>query len=262
MITSVTNGMFLRDGGGTGAPAQVPALWLLHGFSDSGLAFRNLFKTGLADRYRLLAPDLPGFGVSRSEGYGFTIDDQVTALLNLINSKTPDGPIGFVGHSVGSILAVEAAKKMTARCAGIFSIEGNLTEADAYFSGQAADYEDADTFKREFASKIWAKGDGDPIFRHYHASIMFAEANAMWGFGRDVRRYSAGDRPGHAFGEVDAPALYYWCAANTPASSVDFIANNGLSNETFHDASHWPMLDIPKTVAERINAFFQHHLDL
>ncbi len=253
MITSVTNGVFLRDSG----RAEDTTLWLLHGFADSGLAFRKMFKTSLADNFRLLAPDLPGFGVSRLYGHGFTIGDQVAALLKLIDTETPDGAIGFVGHSTGSILAVEAARELKGRCAGVFSIEGNLTEADAYFSGQAAEYDDADTFKREFSTKMWAKGEGDIIFRHYHASIQFADATAMWEFGRDVRRTSAGDRPGHAFRDLDAPALYYWCEANTPETSVEFIAANGLGNETFRDASHWPMLDDPSRVAAAAGAFFR-----
>jgi pimeloyl-ACP methyl ester carboxylesterase len=40
-----------------------PALLLLHGFPTSSHMFRNLIPK-LADRYRVIAPDLPGFGQS------------------------------------------------------------------------------------------------------------------------------------------------------------------------------------------------------
>src|SRR4029453_10628766 len=40
-----------------------PALLLLHGFPTSSHMFRNLIPK-LADRYRVVAPDLPGFGQS------------------------------------------------------------------------------------------------------------------------------------------------------------------------------------------------------
>jgi pimeloyl-ACP methyl ester carboxylesterase len=44
-------------------PADGPALLLLHGFPTSSHMFRDLIPK-LADRYRVVAPDLPGFGQS------------------------------------------------------------------------------------------------------------------------------------------------------------------------------------------------------
>src|SRR5215475_2183604 len=51
--------VFYREAG----PADAPALLLLHGFPSAGHMFRNLIPA-LADRYRVVAPDLPGFGQS------------------------------------------------------------------------------------------------------------------------------------------------------------------------------------------------------
>ena len=52
-------GIFYREAGN----ADAPALLLLHGFPTSSHMFRDLMP-GLADRYHLVAPDLPGFGFS------------------------------------------------------------------------------------------------------------------------------------------------------------------------------------------------------
>ena len=49
--------MFYREAG----PKDAPAVLLLHGFPTSSQMFRNLIPA-LADRYRVLAPDYPGFG--------------------------------------------------------------------------------------------------------------------------------------------------------------------------------------------------------
>ncbi len=51
--------VFYRQAG----PSDAPALLLLHGFPSAGHMFRNLIPA-LADRFRVVAPDLPGFGQS------------------------------------------------------------------------------------------------------------------------------------------------------------------------------------------------------
>ena len=51
--------VFYREAG----PADAPVLLLLHGFPTSSHMFRNLIPL-LADDFRLIAPDLPGFGFS------------------------------------------------------------------------------------------------------------------------------------------------------------------------------------------------------
>jgi len=49
--------VFYREAG----PPQAPVVLLLHGFPASSFMFRELIPR-LADRYRVIAPDLPGFG--------------------------------------------------------------------------------------------------------------------------------------------------------------------------------------------------------
>ena len=51
--------IFYREAG----PENGPVLLLLHGFPTSSHMFRNLMPI-LADRYRVIAPDYPGYGQS------------------------------------------------------------------------------------------------------------------------------------------------------------------------------------------------------
>ena len=49
--------IFYREAG----PKDAPAILLLHGFPTSSQMYRNLIPA-LADKYRVVAPDYPGFG--------------------------------------------------------------------------------------------------------------------------------------------------------------------------------------------------------
>ena len=51
--------LFYREAG----PKDAPTLLLLHGFPSAGHMFRDLIPQ-LADRFHIVAPDLPGFGQS------------------------------------------------------------------------------------------------------------------------------------------------------------------------------------------------------
>src|ERR1700723_1957673 len=65
--------VFYREAGAPGAPK----LLLLHGFPSAGHMFRNLIPL-LADRFHIVAPDLPGFGMSdmpSRENFKYTFDN-------------------------------------------------------------------------------------------------------------------------------------------------------------------------------------------
>src|SRR5262249_20379966 len=75
--------IFYREAG----PHDVPVVLLLHGFPTSSHMFRNLLPA-LADRYRVIAPDYPGFGQSEMPDrstFAYTFDrfaEIVDALLD------------------------------------------------------------------------------------------------------------------------------------------------------------------------------------
>ena len=78
----------------------------------------------------------------------------------------------------------------------------------------------------------------------------------MWSLGRDAKRRSAGDRFGEEFRALDVPALYYWSAATTPASTPEYIATHSIPNRRYNVASHWPVETSPRETAEAIADFF------
>ncbi len=65
-------------------PIDAPVVLLLHGFPTSSFQYRNLIPL-LADRYRVIAPDLPGFGfteVPPERKYTYTFDNLARTVEN------------------------------------------------------------------------------------------------------------------------------------------------------------------------------------
>ena len=95
--------IFYRQAG----PADAPTLLLLHGYPSSSRMFDSLMPL-LADRYRLIAPDYPGFGQSDAppaDQFDYSFDhlaeivDKFTVALGLesyvLYVQDYGGPIGF-----------------------------------------------------------------------------------------------------------------------------------------------------------------------
>ena len=90
-----------------GSPS-LPTLLLLHGFPSSSSQFRNLIPL-LSQSYHVLAPDLPGFGLTTyPSDYVFTFDNlalTISAFLTALTTKSYAMYIFDYGAPVGLRLA-------------------------------------------------------------------------------------------------------------------------------------------------------------
>jgi pimeloyl-ACP methyl ester carboxylesterase len=73
--------------------AGAPKLLLLHGFPSASHMFRDLIPL-LADRFHIVAPDLPGFGNSDMLGRGHTFD-RIAETIDRFTEK-----VGFDRYAV------------------------------------------------------------------------------------------------------------------------------------------------------------------
>jgi len=109
--------------------ANAPAILLLHGFPASSFMFRDLIPR-LADRYRVIAPDLPGFGfteVPRERNYVYSFDGLAGTIKAFTQAIQIDRFALYVfdyGAPTGFRLAVANPERVTA----IVSQNGNAYE--------------------------------------------------------------------------------------------------------------------------------------
>jgi pimeloyl-ACP methyl ester carboxylesterase len=117
--------LFYREAG----PADAPVLLLLHGFPTSSLMYRELMPR-LASRYRVIAPDLPGFGfteVPAERKYAYTFDAlavSINAFVEKLGLARYAIYIFDYGAPVGLRLALTHPERITA----IVSQNGNAYE--------------------------------------------------------------------------------------------------------------------------------------
>ncbi|MDQ2776675.1 MAG: alpha/beta hydrolase [Acidobacteriota bacterium] len=117
--------VFYREAG----PADAPVILLLHGFPTSSFQYRELIPR-LADRYHVVAPDLPGFGftaVPPERGYTYNFDALAKTIFAFTSALKLTRYALYVfdyGAPTGFRLAMMAPERVTA----IVSQNGNAYE--------------------------------------------------------------------------------------------------------------------------------------
>jgi pimeloyl-ACP methyl ester carboxylesterase len=117
--------VFYREAG----PADAPVVLLLHGFPTSSFQYRELIPR-LADKYRVIAPDLPGFGFTElppARNYKYTFDalaNTILAFTDALRLKRYALYIFDYGAPTGLRLAMARPERITA----IISQNGNAYE--------------------------------------------------------------------------------------------------------------------------------------
>jgi pimeloyl-ACP methyl ester carboxylesterase len=253
----VVDGAFVRRAG----VERGPALWCVPALGDSGDSFAPLFATQLGALFELWAPDLPGLGATPVDPDVIDLDAMAAWLVRTIRRTSPREPLGLVGHSLGAAVMVRVAHRMATSVVGLFSIEGNLTEEDAYFSGAAANFDDPELYKQDLLTRVRALAgqgvdDASRTLSRYCASVKAASAEVLWRLARSAKAASGGDALGAEYRTLRVPSLYYWSPRNTPSSTRAYLSQHMIRHAAF-DGGHWPMIEQPQETASHIATFFE-----
>ncbi|RKG65024.1 alpha/beta hydrolase [Corallococcus sp. CA054B] len=115
--------VFYREAG----PADAPVVLLPHGYPSSSFQYRN-YLPALADRWRLIAPDYPGFGYSGTpEHFDYSFDgyagflERFTQALGLTR-------YALYLHDYGSQIGLRLAIRAPERVAALILQNGDIYE--------------------------------------------------------------------------------------------------------------------------------------
>ncbi|HYK37261.1 alpha/beta fold hydrolase [Alloacidobacterium sp.] len=252
--------VFYREAG----PENAPVVLLLHGFPASSFQYRELIPR-LADRYRVIAPDLPGFGfteVPEQRRYEYSFD----ALARTIEAFTDTlGLTRYVlyvfdyGAPTGFRLAMAHPERVTA----IVSQNGNAYEeglGDAwapirrYWSEPTPDNREAirkglnsEGMRREYASGISDPSGMAPEGYTLDAALMARPGNTdiqldlFLDYANNVKLYPAFHQ---YFRKWTPPMLAIWGRNDPyfiPAGAEAFRRDNPNATVQFLDTGHFAL---------------------
>ncbi|KAF2739339.1 alpha/beta-hydrolase [Polyplosphaeria fusca] len=115
--------VFWREAGSVNSPTVL----LLHGFPSSSHQFRNLIPL-LAPKYRVIAPDFPGFGFTTvPDNYTYTFDNIANSIDNFLNAiPNPPKKYSIYVFDYGAPVGTRLTLKHPERIESIITQNGNF----------------------------------------------------------------------------------------------------------------------------------------
>lgn len=214
-----------------------------------------MYKVQLRAEFNLFVPDCPGFGVSTALPNN-SIPATTDVLLALIREVSGERPIYIVAHSVSSIIGTSICQELGKQLSAFFSVEGNLTVADAYFSSLVTQYTSVSAFQREFIETIYNRAKDDAALRRYFAGVQVATLAGLEGWGKSSAELSKAELAGRQFQELGCRKIYYWDEQSASSETQEFIRTNHIPNLKYKHGGHWPMIKQPEICYKDMFDFF------
>lgn len=235
------------------------SIWFLHGFADSGLAYKEVFESSLSEEFNIYVIDLPGFGVSPINSEYISIKDQSNLISQIIKEETLyQASVNIVAHSLGALIGTWVCQNLKDKINYYFNIEGNLTEADSYFSSKPLKFKSAKAFVESFKKEVFEMAKLEERYKRYYSSLRFAEPEGMKNWSLTSQEYIKGNKCGIEFKELSCKKVYIWGDMDTPKETQKFIYENEIPNHLYKGIGHWHMVEnseqLYKDISEKIKA--------
>ncbi|WP_354503415.1 alpha/beta hydrolase [Lysobacter sp. OAE881] len=248
------------------APRNAPTIVMLHGFTGSK---ENWFPVArrLRERYRVVVPDLPGWGESNridNADYGFLAQSERVARF--LQPVSPDEPVVLLGHSMGGGIAALTAARHPERVARVALIDAaGVRFRDNRFgidvlagNNPFAVYDEAslqrylDTVFFDDAAKPTIPWPADRVYITRRTQDAAFEQAVLDRIGRSDERFLPGDDAVR----IRQPALLLWCRQDAviDASALALYAQRipQARHVMLEGCGHMSILEKPDAVANAV----------
>jgi pimeloyl-ACP methyl ester carboxylesterase len=226
---------------------------LLHGWGDSAATFDELIKA-LAGEYRLLAPDLPGFGATQPPPQTWGLNEYAAFVGDWLKKIGAPELYAIIGHSNGGAVAMtgladndlRAKKLVLLASSGIRgeSAAGKRLKTSLVKTGKLLSAPLPAAAKKKLKRRVYeASGSEALLFPHLEDSFKKIVA-------QDIREDAA---------KLDIPTLLIYGTADdvTPVRHGEMIAGSLKDSrlETITSAGHFVHCDAKEPVELLIRKF-------
>ncbi len=245
-------------------PADGPTVLLLHGWPQTGHAWRRVLPTLAASGYVPLAPDLRGCGDSDKPAGGYdamTRMEDVRELVSVLGLG--DAPIFVVGHGEGGAeiaQAYAAAHPSEVACLALLSaMPGELSQSDNWHGGfhRTPDLPELliaphlEAYLRHFF-RAWSH---DPDMLPEHDLAVYVRALSQPGALRaSLAPFRAQNAP--CLVSPSVPRLLL-LGASDPRFDLAALRDAGTDFQTIPRGGHWLPEERPDPVAAALLTFFR-----
>ena len=254
------------DAAPVNARIDTPVVVMIHGFTGSKENWYPL-AARLRGKYRLLIPDLPGWGQSERKpdaNYGFSA--QAQRVADFIQAESPGKPVVLLGHSMGGGIAALVAARYPTLVAkvGLLDAAGvrfadNQFGLDVMAGKNPFAVTDAASLQR-YVDIVFHRQQAKPWIPWPASSALIArrkrdaafEQSVLEQIGRGPEQFA----PGQEAANIHQPALLLWGkqdAVIDPSAMALFAAKMPQARQVLvDDAGHMSLMEQPATVADAV----------
>ncbi|HWS76876.1 MAG TPA: alpha/beta hydrolase [Thermomonas sp.] len=246
--------------------ANAPVVVMLHGYTGSKENWYPLARA-LGGRYRLLIPDLPGWGESErkpGEVYGFP--EQAANVDAFIRATSPGVPVVLLGHSMGGGIAALAAARYPRDIArvGLLDAAGVRFKDNQFgldvLAGRNPFGVDDEASLRRYIDIVFHDPDAKPWLPWPASAALIGKRRADAAFEQGVLdrigRSQESLLPGAEAVRIRQPALLLWCRQDAviDASALDLYAQRipQARKVLLDGCGHMSLMERPAQVADAV----------
>ena len=252
-----------------------PAVVLLHGFPDSSALWRHQIPVLVEAGYRVIAPDLRGFGASDKPASvdAYRLEASVADVLAILDQRGIERA-DVVGHDWGAGLAWVLAARVPERVHRLVVMSvghpnagrpPSVAQREKSWYMLLFQFEDtAEALLAQSDWKLareWLRGNGDVDRYLVDLARPGALTAALNWYRANVSPEREVGAP-RAFPEVRAQTLGLWSSGDDYLLEEQMVGSaehvtGGWSYARVDGASHWLQLDAPERVNELLAAFLR-----
>ena len=247
---------------------DAPTVVMIHGFTGSKENWYPL-AAQLRGQYRLVIPDLPGWGDSeriQGQDYGFVAQSaRVAAFIEQV-ARQPGGEIVLLGHSMGGGIAALTAADHPAQVdrVGLFDAAGvrfkdNQFGIDVLYGKNPFGVDDEASLQRYIdtvfhveAAKPFIPWPASRALIDWRIRQAPFEQAVLDRIGRSEERFL----PGEAAARIHQPALLLWCRQDAviDASAMQLFGEKmpQATQVLLEDCGHMSIMERPAEVAAAV----------